>query len=541
MPLIRRAFVLLAVVSLLPLAPVALGAQLFGTDSSARPDTVPVPTVDSASPRAAVMAFEAAGREGDFAKASSFMAVAAPEYAGREVELAKRLKSVLDARLDFDVERLSPRAEGDSGDGLPPDREQLGIITTKAGREIPIRLTRMGRGDARRWVFSQATVAAVDELFGDLPDSWIRERLPQPLRTPGPLDIQLWQWIALGVLIPLSVILGLLLERPTRAVLKRVVANTSTSLDDKLVRSARGPIILLWSVFVSRMALGWLALPAGAAAFIVKFQNALAITAIFWIVLRAISVLQDHLPQEEWTAKHPSLRSLIPLGGRVANVFVFIAAVLVVISQFGYPVATILAGLGIGGIAVALGAQKSLEHFFGSVSIGIDEPFRVGDWVIISGVEGEIESIGLRSTRIRTLDRTVVSMPNGQLADTRSENYAQRERIRWKTTVGLEYGTPSATLRTVRDAIEALLRAHPKMWQERVMVRLSEFGSSSLNIELFCWIETTAPDEYREIREQLMFGIMEIVEQNGASFAFPTQTLHLISDAKANGTPLGPN
>lgn len=519
------------------LAPTPIGAQVAGADSVALPavpavPAVPsVPAVDSASPRAAVQSFADAGRNGDFAGAAAFMALSAPEYAGREAELAGRLKSVLDSRLGLDFERLSPLAEGESGDGLPLDREQVGVIKTRAGKSIPIRLTRVGRGDARRWIFSSATVASVDELFADLPDYWIRERLPDVLRTPGPFGVLAWQWIALLVLIPLSAILGLLLGRPTRAVLRRLVARTSTDLDDKLVTSARGPIILLWSVLASRLALGWLALPVDAALFIGEMQQALAIVAAFWMILRAITVLQDNLAQEEWTAKHPALRSLIPLGARIARVFVFIAAVLVTISQFGYPIATILAGLGIGGIAVALGAQKSLEHFFGSVSIGIDQPFRVGDWVIINGVEGEIEAIGLRSTQIRTLDRTVVSMPNGQLADTRSENFARRERIHWRTNIGLTYGTPSATLRTVRDEIEALLRAHPKMWLERVVVRFSGFGAYAIDLELFCWITTDQPDEYREIREALMFGIMEIVERNGASFAYPTTMVHMAPPA----------
>ena len=524
MPPIRRAFLLL-------LAPAALGAQLLGTPTVPTPDTVPMPTVDSASPRAAVMAFEAAGRSGDYAKAATFMALSAPEYEGRHEDLARRLKAVVDSRLGTDLERLSPRAEGESGDGLPPDREQLGVITTRAGKEVPVRLTRIGRGDERRWVFSPATVASVDELFEDLPDNWIRERLPEPLRQQGPFDVLVWQWIALFVLIPLSGLIGLLLGRPTRAVLKRLVTHTETNLDDMLVTAARGPIILLWSVLVSRTALGWLALPASVRLFVVEFQQALAIVAVFWLVLRAITVLQDNLAREAWTTQHPALRSLIPLGGRIARVFVFIAAVLVTISQFGYPIATILAGLGIGGIAVALGAQKSLEHFFGSVSIGVDQPFRVGDWVVINGVEGEIEAIGLRSTRVRTLDRTIVSMPNGQLADAVSENFAHRERIRWRTTVGLEYGTPRVTLKQVRDEIEALLRAHPKMWPDRLVVRLASFGAFSLDIELFCWIDTTSIDEYRTIREELMFGIMEIVERNGASFAFPTQTIHMAPGA----------
>src|SRR5690606_15231855 len=136
----------------------------------------------------------------------------------------------------------------------------------------------------------------------------------------------------------------------------------------------------------------------------------------------------------------------------------------------------------------ALGAQKSLEHFFGSVSIGVDQPFRVGDWVNVGGLEGEVEAIGLRSTRIRTAERTVVSIPNGKLAESQTENFAPRERIRLRTVIGLEYGTTAAQMRAIRDEIEQCLRAHPLTWPNRVLVRFCEFGASSLNIELFCWI-----------------------------------------------------
>jgi MscS family membrane protein len=261
-------------------------------------------------------------------------------------------------------------------------------------------------------------------------------------------------------------------------VLKRIVARTSNSFDDALVLAARGPIVLLWSVVASRLLLGWIALSPPAHAFVVAVQSALAIVAMFWMVLRAINVLQELLPQEAWMDSHPALRSLIPLGARISRLLVFAAGILTVISAFGYPIATILAGLGIGGIAVALGAQKSLEHFFGSISIGVDQPFRVGDWVSVSGIAGSIEAIGLRSTRIRTMDRTLVTIPNGSLAEAQSENFGARERIRLNAMVGLEYGTPVATMRTVRDEIESLLRAHPKTWPERVQGRFSNFGAS---------------------------------------------------------------
>lgn len=525
MPFVRLLTVLFC------LAPLGGGAQLLSRPAASETvadSAAPALVVDSASPRAMVQRFLQATRAGDFAAAAAYLDSSAPEMAPRLDELARRLKAVLDSRLWLDVETISPRAAGDTADGLPRDRELLGLIPLSADRSAAVRLARIGSGADRRWVFSSATVAQVDFLYESLPDNWIREHLPEPLLRPGPFDVLYWQWLALLILIPLSAVVGLLLERPARSLFRRVTAKTETEFDDRLIHAARGPVVLLLGVAASRILLRWIALPTPGQAFVVELQGALATVAVFWVVLRTIGVAQDTLPVSEWGARHPALRSLIPLGGRIARLVIFMIAVLTVISQFGYPVATILAGLGIGGIAIALGAQKSLEHFFGSVSIGVDQPFRVGDWVKASDTEGEVESIGLRSTRIRTLDRTVVSIPNGQLAESRTENFGQRDRIRFRTVIGVEYGTTAAQLRAIRDDIEAVLRAHPRTWQDRVQVAFSSFGAYSLDIELFCWIETTDIDEFRHIRQDLMFQIMDVVERNGAGFAFPTQTLHMV-------------
>lgn len=510
------------------LAPAVAGAQFLARPAAtAQADSVPPVEVDFASPRASVQRFLLATRSGRYDEAAEYLETSGLPADAILADAARRFKSALDAKLWIDVDAISPHADGDVDDGLPRAQEDIGAIPLASGRTMSVRMARVGVGAERHWVFTARTIAQMDSLYQELPDYWIREHLPRPLLREGPFEVRYWQWIALLVLVPLSGLIGLLLGRPTRSVLRRLVSKTDTDLDDKLVAAARGPIILLWSVATSRLMLRWIALAAPAQAFVVELQQALAIIALFWIVLRAIGVLQQELPSSEFTKANPAMRNLIPLGGRIARVLVFLLAVLTVIAQFGYPIATILAGLGIGGIAVALGAQKSLEHFFGSVSIGVDQPFRVGDWVNVGGTEGEIEAIGLRSTRIRTIDRTVLSIPNGQLAETRTENFAQRERIRFRTVVGLEYGTSAETLRAVRDGIEFTIRAHPKTWQDRVVVRFFELGSYSLNIEVFGWVATTDVDEFRRVREELFLSIMEVVERHGARFAFPTQTVHV--------------
>jgi MscS family membrane protein len=232
--------------------------------------------------------------------------------------------------------------------------------------------------------------------------------------------------------------------------------------------------------------------------------------------------------------ENAAARSLAPLAGRIAKVIVLVIGVIAVLSELGYPVASLIAGLGIGGIALALAAQKTVENVFGSLSIGLDHPFRVGDFVKIEdAVLGTVESIGLRSTRVRTLDRTVVTLPNGKLADMRIESYTARDRMRLACTIGLVYGTTAAQVRAVLEGIERALRAQPKIWPGEVVVRFLGFGASSLDIEIMAWFETTDMTEFRAIRQDMLLGFMDVVEGAGSSFAFPTQTVHLVTEAEA--------
>jgi MscS family membrane protein len=206
-------------------------------------------------------------------------------------------------------------------------------------------------------------------------------------------------------------------------------------------------------------------------------------------------------------------------------VFVAVGGLVATLAALGYPVATVLAGLGIGGLALAFGAQKTIENLFGSISLAADQPFRVGDFVKVGAFTGNVERIGMRSTCIRTLDRTVVTIPNGQLADMQIEDFAPRDRIRFAATLTLVYGTSEAQVRRVLTEIEALLRANPKVWPNPV-AKLLAFSPSSLDVEVQCWFATSDYDEFRELRQEALLGIMRIVAEAGTSLA-PTQTLHV--------------
>jgi MscS family membrane protein len=195
-------------------------------------------------------------------------------------------------------------------------------------------------------------------------------------------------------------------------------------------------------------------------------------------------------------------------------------------------VGSLVAGLGIGGVALALAAQKTVENLFGSLSIGVDQPFRVGDFIAVDTITGTVESIGLRSTRIRTLDRTLVTLPNGKLADMRIESFTSRDRIKLGCVLALDPGTSAAAVRAVVEGTRELLVAHPKIWPD-VSVALTKLGNASFDVEVQAWFQTTSWDEFLRLREETLLGVLDVVKKAGTKLAAPV-------DAASAGAPRPP-
>jgi MscS family membrane protein len=220
----------------------------------------------------------------------------------------------------------------------------------------------------------------------------------------------------------------------------------------------------------------------------------------------------------------------------VAKALVGAMTVIAVVSALGYPVASLIAGLGIGGLALALAAQKTVENLFGAFAIGFDQPIREGDFVLIDGIKGTVESIGLRSTRVRTPDRTIVCFPNGKLAEMRTENYAARDRLRLFAVLGLTYSTTAAQVRRILADVEAELRAQPKFHPDGSSVRFTALSESSMDVEVVAYFATTNWGEFTLLRQELLLRMMEIVERAGSDLAFPTRTI-LMPDAATAPRP----
>jgi MscS family membrane protein len=363
----------------------------------------------------------------------------------------------------------------------------------------------------------------------------LAELMPEPLLQMGPWGLAYWQWAGLGTAIVLAWLLGRFGARLGLWIAQRLAGKTESTLDDELVDRLAGPFRLLASVGLMRLALAPLGLTASAHKVVIDVLLALFAFTLVWGTLRAVDVMTAYLQRAQWATDRPAARAVVLLLSRIAKVLVIVIAGIGVLSGIGLPVASLLAGLGIGGIALAFGAQKTVENLFGAVSIGVDQPFRQGDFVRLDAdVMGTIETIGLRSTRIRTLDRTMVTLPNGRLADMRIETFAARDRVRFTTVLNLVYGTTAAQLREVLAGFERTLREHPGVWKEDVTVRFMGFGPSSLDIEIIAFFATSQMAEFRAWRQEVLLGFMDVVEAAKTSFAFPTRTVHLVGEQRAS-------
>ena len=534
-PLVGRLRAVLLALSMLALAASAAPAQslpgLLRPEAAAPAPAPPEPTAEAAdSPRASARAFtELARTRGDFKGAARYLALG-PEDKGRGPELARRLRAVLERHLDVDLDALSPLSEGAADDDLPVGVDTVGSVPDDRGGQDPVFLVRSRDAQGGYWAFSRQTVARIDGWYDALPDRWVRDWMPAPLQRYGPGHLLWWQWLALGLLVAIALGLGRLLGAITRGLLFRLTQRTDTRWDERILHATGPALTLLWGVAVAAALLPWLALLPPAARTGRALLGGIATLAVFWALWRAVDVWALFLTTRPGVAENASARSLLSLLRNFAKAFVALGAVLATLAAFGYPVTTVLAGLGIGGIALAFGAQKTVENLFGSVALAVDQPFRLGDFVKIQDFVGNVERIGMRSTQVRTLDRTLISIPNGQLSEMRIEDFASRDRIRFACTVGIVYGTSEAQIRRILAGMEQVLRDHPKIWPDTVAVSFAGFGVSSLDIEVLAWFHTADVNEFRDCRQDALLGFMRVVEAEGSHFAFPTQTVHLVTE-----------
>jgi MscS family membrane protein len=482
------------------------------------------------SPRASLESFLRLCRTGQYQQAARYLNVP-PQKAKRGAELARRLQAVLDHRVSIDLDALSPLPGGSANSKLPGGYEEIGRLQSASGKIESLRLLQKDfPGPDARWVFSQSVVSRIDDWYNELDGRWFLDHLPRYLQRRGPFNIMLWQWMALPVLLLSSWFVGYVFSRLSRKVLTALANRTRATWDDELVTHLHGPLILLWMLVLGSAALPWLGLPVSAERFGQSLVRGGFLFSFFWVLSRLVEAWGKRLINSQWARGRAVSGSLITLGVRVGKIAVLVIAVVALISAMGYPAASLIAGLGVGGLAVALAAQKTLEHLFGAFAIGADQPFCEGDFIKVDDIVGTVEVIGLRSSRIRTLDRTVISIPNGKLSEMRVESFSARDKLLLTCKVGLVFETSSDQMHEVLKGFEAILNSQPKI-APGPTVRFTGFAASSLTIEVMAWFLTTDWDEFQIIRQETYLKFIECVRAAGTAFAMPTQTVRLAQES----------
>jgi len=526
----RRARVLLLL--LLPAAPVlAQGASA--------PGGAPADGARGGSPRRAVLEYLVASRKGDDEEAARYLDLSPlPEAERAEAGpiLARHLKIVLDQTLWFgELDDISDSPTGVADDGLPPDRDRVGAIQTRAG-PVEVRLRRVAEPDGRLvWKFGPGIVERIPALYDEFGLGWIGDHLPRGAYGVRFLELELWQWVGLLALAVLSFAVAWVVARVGHRILRRHARRTKTEIDDRIVETAMPEIRILVALAIFLLGVGALHLSIPARAAIFVGARIFAIAVVTSMVLRFVDMASVGLRERLEREDRREAIAIVILGRRLTKACVWILALIVILQQTGFQVTGLIAGLGAGGLAAGLGAQKSVANLLGGLTLTMDRPVRVGDLCRFGDKLGTVEDVGLRSTRIRTLDRTVVTVPNAAFSEIQIENFALRDSIRLLATMSLRYETTPEQLRRVLEALRRLLAEHPRVLADPQRVRFVAFGAYSLDVEVFAYIRTSDWAEFLAIREEIYLRMMEIVAESGTGFAFPSQTLYMARDTGSAG------
>ena len=535
---------------LLAVANPATSNSLFAQPSDGRTTDAegvsPALEENLASPRATMTTFLEAMDAGDTADAVACLELVGAATSKGEV-YALKLKDVLDRMVRIDYDTLPDDPDGKAFSLAA--YQQLDRRHPDFDDADQIRIT---RGDDDLWRFSQATVDSLDEVWrrwADRPlveglspnhtasridERWVESLFPSALRQTHFL-LPDYQWLCLLIII----VLGFAADLLTRLVLSAVtgwwLSVFRTEEFKAKHKSLWKPVGLLTQALVWYGGTTLIGLPPMALIVLLMGVKIFAVIAGVWTAFLFIDLLSAFFAQKaaRTTTKFDDL--LIPLVTRSLKIFAVCVGIITCAQAFNLPIYGLLGSLGIGGIALALASQDAVSNLFGSVTVLIDRPFEIGDWVIIDGVEGSVETVGFRSTRIRTFYNSLITVPNSKLTTATVDNMGRRRYRRIKTMIGVQYDTMPEQIEAFCEGIREIIRRHPYTRKDYYHVYLNAFGASSLDILLYCFVE--CPDWSIELREKqrLYLDIIRLAKELGVQFAFPTRTLHMFQEEKPSG------
>jgi len=508
-------------------------AQLLPSSPEVKEEVkIPDDSLGRRNPRGTVNGFLKAVSEQNYNRASQYLYLKRSFRKTRERErIVKMMQNLLDQSGNIiPTTLISNKNTGNLDDELEPEIELIGTIKINE-KDVELYLENNEKADAPPvWLFSEETVGAIASV--KVEDNLLVNRiLPESLQERLLAGVPIGQWLIIIILIAGAYFLSWGIVALLTFVLEKIWKKATTEPTHGIIEALTLPIqlyIALWFFIDFSQRVGISIIIRQRFSYLTVTVGIVAFLMLLWRITDFVS----EFSKNRMTVRgRVSTISVILFLKRTFKVAIFVFGGIAILGAIGIDVTTGLAALGIGGIALALGAQKTVENFVGSVTLIVDQPIRVGDFCKINDIQGSIEQIGMRSTKVRTGERTVVTIPNGLLAAANIENYAFRDRFLFTTVLELRTETTPDQIRFLLVEIRSLLYSHPMVNTDDARVRFIGIGTSSLRLEIYSYINVVNYDTSLEVREDLLLRIMEVISESGTSLAFTSQRIYLAKDA----------
>ena len=432
-------------------------------------------------------------------------------------ELARMLRILINQKLWIDIDKLSIDYKGNLDDGLPDNLEFISSVKTPEGiKNLYLRRYRDSSGNYA-WQFSNDTVNNIPYLYSQYGYGALGDHLSQFFGDISILGIQLWQLIGIIILLFIGYIISYIIT----SVFSHFISKKKHDLVNAIMERLTRPIRLLLTITIAYFGIQFLS-PGLSLKALLQTKTFFFIF-LFWFSINFIDIMAILYRRRLENQGKLKLITIIKPIATTLKILFFIFIILMWLSNIGFQVTTLLAGIGIGGLALALGAQKTIEDIFGALTIFTSSPVEIGDFCKFGDRLGTVEEIGIRNTRVRTLDHTVISIPNSQFASMQIDNFSKREKFWYHPMIRLKHNTTSDQIKGISSRVTNMLEEHSKVSNENIRVRFKDIGLISLDIEVFAYVIVSDYSAFLEAAEELNFEIIDMISDVGAEFAVPMQ------------------
>lgn len=471
------------------------------------------------TPRGTVLGFVQAAQGKNYDKAMEYLQFSEARKKTEGQSLVDELKLALDTSFSGALNKISDAEEGSMDPELPLDREHAGVFL--AGHdEIPLILARVRskREAGQYWLISSETLARIPEINDGLKVQHIERYVPEAFIRWKLFGMAAWQWISLVLMVPAAVLASWLVVRSLQLTRRLWMLARRRIFTPGPLQGLIGPLVMILAVVVHAFVCKLVGMPLLERTYYRRTAMSVLVIGFTWLLWLIIGQVASHV-RERAMSSHRVMAGFTALVAGVLKTVLIFAAAAALLTGLGVKMTTTLAGVGIGGIAISLAAQKTLENLIAGLSILGDKVICVGDTCRFGNQVGVVENIGCRSTRIRSLQGTVLSVPNRTVAEANVENLSRRQKDLFNVTIDLRLDTTREQMCQILEETRRMLDAHPKIEEGSESIRFSGVGDHSFGVEIFANTLTTNSSEFSAVREDLWFRILAILDAAGAALA----------------------